>query len=455
MTGHQARSFGRGSTRWLLVLAAEAVYLGFLAIPDARSRLSAYLALSAAAGLLSLLAAAILSGARPGFLLVAACLFRATLLLRSPDLSDDIYRYLWDARAAAAGFSPWAHAPDDPAVAGVAPEVRERVAHREVRTVYPPVAQAAFRAGSAGGRWPLGLKALFAAADVAIVWLLVRQGGGFAAALYAFHPLPVLEGAGQGHLDPLGIALLLLCLAFSSAGRPVLSGLSLALSVLTKYVSLAAALPIARRGGWRLALSGAGAAAALWLASTRGGVSPAGGVFAYASRWEFNSILYPAAVRVVRSGDLPARAKAAFLDWKQRHGHPAWTQAVFPYFYDGLFARAALALFLVAILLAIGLRAREPLTAVFASLGALLLFSPTLHPWYLLWTLPFAALRREPAFLYLSFAAPLAYGLLYPAAAPSPAAILAIEYVPFVLLLGWTIGGSLRRRRPARARSAT
>jgi hypothetical protein len=439
---------------WLLVLAAETVFAGFLAIPDARTRLPAYLLLCGGAGLLSLLAATILSGARPGFVLFAASLFRATLLLRSPDLSEDLYRYLWDARAAAAGFSPWAHAPDDPAAVGVAPEIRGLVAHRDVKSVYPPVAQAAFRAGSAGGRCPRCLRALFAAADVGIVWLLSRQASGFAAALYAFHPLPVLEGAGQGHLDPLGIALLLLSLAFLGARRPVLSGLSFALSVLTKYVSLAAALPIARRGGWRLALSGAAGAAVLWLASTRGGVSPAGGLFEYASRWEFNSVLYPAAVRLMRDGDVPARAKTAFLGWKERHGHPAWTQRVFPYFYDGFFARVVLALALAAVLLAIAWRARDPAAGAFASLGALLLFSPTLHPWYLLWALPFAAIGREPAFLYLSFASPLAYSLLYPAFGLSGPAILALEYVPFALLLAWTLARALRRPPAVRAGSA-
>jgi Glycosyltransferase family 87 len=423
-------------------------------MPDARTRLPAYLLLGGAAGLLSLLAATILSASRPGLLLLSAALFRATLLLRAPDLSDDIHRYLWDARVAAAGISPWAYAPDDPAVAGLEPVLRSRVAHREVRTVYPPVAEAAFRVGSLGGVRPRQLKALFAAADVAIVWLLARRGSGFAAALYAFHPLPVLEGAGQGHLDALGIALLLASLSFLGARRRVFAGVSYALSALTKYVPLAAALPLLRRGGWRLALSGAGVVSAVWLLSARGGVSPAGGLFDYASRWEFNSVLYPAAAGVMRSADLPVRAKAAFLGWKERHGHPAWTRLVFPYFSEGFFARAVLGSLLALLLFWIGWRVREPRTATFASLGALMLFSPTLHPWYLLWTLPFAAERREPAFLYLSFVAPLSYGLLYPVAGLSKPLILWFEYGPFALLLAGTLAGPLRRSISARERVA-
>src|SRR4029450_10410746 len=76
--------------------------------------------------------------------------------------------------------------------------------------------------------------------------------------------------------------------------------------------------------------------------------------------------------------------------------------------------------------------------AVFASIAALLLASPTLHPWYLLWVLPFAAKRREPAFLYLATAAPLGDALPHPTPGWSPPVTRAVEYAPFAALLGWT-----------------
>ncbi|HEY7575796.1 MAG TPA: hypothetical protein VIB08_11565, partial [Thermoanaerobaculia bacterium] len=66
--------------KWLLLASAEIVYLAVLFLPDARARLSAYLALVAVASLLAIAAALILSGARPAFVLLAAILFRVTLL---------------------------------------------------------------------------------------------------------------------------------------------------------------------------------------------------------------------------------------------------------------------------------------------------------------------------------------------------------------------------------------
>jgi hypothetical protein len=413
-------------------------------LPDARRGLTAYLLLFLAGALLSLFAARSLSASGLGFLLLCAGAFRLTMLLHQPDLSDDVYRYVWDGKVATTGRSPYAFAPDDPEVAGLFPELRARVAHRELRTVYPPVAQAAFRAAaSAPGGGVLAMKAILAAADLAIVALLFASGGGgarFGAALYAFHPLAVTESAGQGHLDSLGVALLLAALIYLGRRRAVPSGVAFAASVLTKYVPLAAVLPFARRGGWRFAAAALVTCAAVWGLAARGGGRPIGALGEYATRWEFNSVLYPAVSGAIDSAHLPEKAKAAYIRWKDRQElQRPWMQGVFQYFYTAFFARVALALLLAVVLAGIAARGGDPDGAVFASLGAFLIFSPTLHPWYLLWVLPFAAKRREPAFFYLSSAVPLSYGLLYPSGAMTPTGIRVLQYAPFAVLLARTL----------------
>jgi hypothetical protein len=419
-------------------------------VPDARRHLGAYFLLLAAASVVALLAAQSLSGSGAAFLLLSGGILRATLLLRSPDLSDDVRRYLWDARVAAAGVSPYAYAPRDPAVSRIAPAVASEVPHADVRSVYPPVAQAAFRTARLFGSGALPVKAIFAAADLSVVALILALGGPaarFGAALYAFHPLAVTESSGQGHLDSLGIALLLAALALLARGRRGRAGIAFALAVLTKYVPLAATGPLARRG--RLAFSAAALAAgvAIWVSATRGGASPVGGLPDYASRWDFNSALYPALEGAFEHVGVADRAKAAFIGLKAFLGHPAWMQPLFPFFYAGFFARAALAAALLAVLCGVAWRVRDTERAVFLSLAALLLASPTLQPWYLLWIVPFAARRKEPAFLYLSFAVPLSYALLYRPSWLPPPAVYVLEYVPFFSLLSlpW-----LRRRLPPR-----
>ncbi|MDQ5872848.1 MAG: glycosyltransferase 87 family protein [Acidobacteriota bacterium] len=418
------------------------MFLGITVLPDARAHLAAYLLLFLAGSLLSLYAARSLTASRPRFLLLCAAAFRLTLLFRQPDLSDDVNRYLWDGRVAASGRSPYAFAPNDPRAAGFFPDLAPRVAHRDFRTVYPPVAQAAFRAGATLSETSvLPIKAIFAAADLAVVALLLASGGagtGFAAALYAFHPLPVTETAGEGHLDSLGVALLLASIVYLGRRRQVSAGFAFAAAVLTKFVPIVAALPLVRRGKLRFAVVALAAGATLWGLASRDGVSPAAGLGPYATRWEFNSVLYPAVAGAVDAVDLPERAKAAYIRLKESFDHPPWTQELFPYFYTAFFARFLLALALALALVVIAARGRDLEGAVFASLAALLLASPTLHPWYLLWVLPFAAKRREPAFLYLSFAAPLSYALLHPLPGWSAQTVLLVEYVPFAALLGWT-----------------
>lgn len=410
--------------------------------------MTAYLLLFLAGALLSIFAARSLSASGLGFLLLCAGAFRLTLLFHAPDLSDDVYRYVWDGKVATTGRSPYAFAPDDPQVGELFPELRARVAHRELRTVYPPVAQAVFRvAASAPGEGVLAMKAILGAADLAIVALLFAGGGagaGFGAALYAFHPLAVTESAGQGHLDSLGIALVLAALIYLGRRRPVAAGMAFAGAVLAKYVPLAAVLPFARRGGWRFAAAALVAGATVWGLATRDRDYPIGSLSHYAARWEFNSLLYPAVSAAIESSHLPERAKAAYIGWKEGREQRPWMQRVFPWFYTAFFARAALALLLALVLVGIAVRKGETEGAVFASLGAFLLVSPTLHPWYLLWVLPFAAKRQEPAFFYLSCAAPLSYGLLYPLPGFTPTGIRLLEYVPFVALLGMTLWRSRR-----------
>jgi hypothetical protein len=432
---------------WVLFVAGETVFLGILLLPDARRHLAAHLLLFLAGSLLSLFAARSLSASPRRLLLLCAAAFRLTLLFRTPDLSDDVYRYLWDGRVAASGASPYAFSPAD-APESFSPELRRLVSYLEFRSVYPPLAQAAFRVvASLPGDGLFAMKALFAAADVAIVALLFASGGAgarFGAALYAFHPLPVTEVAGQGHIDALGVALLLASVVYASRRRTVLGGFAFAAAALVKYVPLAATLPFLRRGKLWFAGAALVAAATVWLLAASAGVSPAVGLGPYATRWQFNSVIYPAVSAAVDAAELPSRTKEAYESWKAKRESRPWMQRLFPYFYTAFFARALLGILLAAALLAIAATVKELELAVFASLAALLLASPTLHPWYLLWVLPFAAKRREPAFFYLSTASPFAYGLLYPLGGWTPVAILFVEYAPFALLLGWSLSRTER-----------
>jgi len=421
----------------------ETIYLGVASARDYRANLLPFFVLSVAAAAASLVFA---RSATPRQALAWGALFRATLLFRAPDLSEDLYRYAWDGRVAAAGVSPYAYAPDDPALARLRNDDWARSAHRDARTVYPPAAQAIFRAAAETGRPRLALKTAFAAADLAVVWLLPRfPGGGFAAALYAAFPLAVVESAGMGHLDSAGIALLLAAILLARRSRALRSGAAFALSVMTKYFAGFALLPFLRRGRVPFFAAALLAGSALWFAGARGGTSPAAGLPNFATRWSGNSVVYPAVESAVDALGIAPRAKAAYARWKSTRPERPWMKWPWGWFYPELVARVVLALLLATGLVVIAIRVPGPAEAAGASLALFLLLSPVLHPWYVLWVLPFAALRRSAAFLYLAAAVPLGYALLYPVAPFTPGLVLALEFAPTGALLGLAAG----RRRPA------
>ena len=86
--------------------------------------------------------------------------------------------------------------------------------------------------------------------------------------------------------------------------------------------------------------------------------------------------------------------------------------------------------------------------ALLWTLGAGMILTPTLHPWYVLWMLPMAALRRNRAWILLSGLAFLGYfglGAFHETGSwPQPVALRAALWLPFLTLFAFD---SLRERR--------
>jgi hypothetical protein len=432
-------------------IAGEALYAALALAPDLRRHLFLFFALFLSCSLLAIAAAVRARPEHRRLILAFALLYRTTLLARPAELSHDVYRYLWDGRVTAAGFSPYALAPRDPRLAFLRGQAWNRIDHRDVRSIYPPVAEAIFRSAAIIGRTPAAMKIFAAAADFAVVLLLARlagPGGLGAVVLYAWHPLPIFFCSVEAHVDPVGVALLLAAVLYLRAGDRGLAGGAAALSFATKLVTGAALVPFVRAGKLRWCGAFAATTAACLALALSWGASSAGGVADYATRWSFNSAAYSGAVALAHSTRMAARSKEAFIRWKERHQpDPPWAQKIFPLFYDAFFARLILGVLLAGSLLAIGVFVRDPERAIFASLAALLILSPTLYPWYLLWVLPFAALFHSRAFLYLASVSCLSMALLYPIPVLSPPLVMGIEFIPFGVLL---ISDAVPRRRSVR-----
>ena len=75
------------------------------------------------------------------WLWIAPIVFRALLLLTTPTLSDDVYRYLWDGHLTTEGVNPYANPIEDPVLDPYEIEARKLANNPEYATPYLPAAQ--------------------------------------------------------------------------------------------------------------------------------------------------------------------------------------------------------------------------------------------------------------------------------------------------------------------------
>src|SRR6202020_1351651 len=154
--------------------------------------------------------------------LVLAAVWHVEFLRLPPGADDDIHRYVWDGRLQRLGYNPYLVVPSDPAVRGLHTAETRNLNNPDLPSPYPAGAQLFFRAVTAIHESTFALKVAFVLCDFAIVLLLLdilrRSGQGMHWVLaYAWHPLLATEVAGSGHIDIVGVLLLLL--SFAALGR--------------------------------------------------------------------------------------------------------------------------------------------------------------------------------------------------------------------------------------------
>ncbi len=429
-------SRGRGLLLPSCLVVAPFAGLAFLPDPIARyPLLLVLLAIATGGWLLAWRAVARPDRARdPSFapvFLIAVALRIFTLLPEVP-LSDDLYRYLWDGRVANSGVNPFLHAPSSDTLVDLRDEeIWPRINHPDVPTIYPPTAQLLFRLLDRFQPTPRAVRATMAAVDLVSVLLLAavfrRRGRPAALAVVAgWCPLAVLESAGGGHVDALGVALMAGTLYAMESGRNAVAGVALGLSGMVKPVlafPFPALLATRDSGRARIALlGGAIASLLLVLPYAAAGERLVTGFLTYAESWRFNDAVY------------------------------SWIIALGP---GPRAARGILGLALVATALVIARRARDPFAASGAVILAMLFLSPTVHPWYGLWAvplLPFLPRVLRPGGVALVALLPVAYAAAWHRAAhgewSEPAWSRAAVWGPPVIL---TVVGILRSaRRSAR-----
>ena len=348
--------------------------------------------------------------------LLAASAFRLVMIGTTPVLSDDIYRYQWDGRVQLAGIDPYRYPPNDPALATLRNEASTHINFPHLRTVYPPLTQQAFRFGAWLGPTLTSQKAIFVSVELitllCLLLILHRRGKSLLwVTAYAWHPLAVLEVAGSGHNDALGIAMLWLGVLGWEVRWRWLAGGGWALAFLSKYATVILAPWWWFRKQGRLALLGCAALAAWPLICRPAALSALHeSLSAMTARFESNA-----------SGYL-------LLTWGLG---------------DVVIARViAAGLWLIG-LLWWAKREVDVVRYLLLALTTAALLSPALHPWYLLWLIPCFCFYRVPAIVALTGTVVLAY-MVWPGRLADDRWVLPVwahvlEYAPVLLLGLWEV----------------
>lgn len=192
-----------------------------------------------------------------------AIALRVIVFPLTPTLSDDGFRYVWDGMIQAEeGVNPYHYLPSDPEMADFHQEaIYRRMNSSGYYSVYPPLSQLVFALG--GLLYPLGwliswyfIKLVMVGGELVGLFFLSRMVRPRDLLLYAWHPLVVIETAGQAHTEALAIGLLLMVVWAARQSRGALAGGALAAAGWVKLVPFVFAPFVIRRLGWKAAVGG-------------------------------------------------------------------------------------------------------------------------------------------------------------------------------------------------------
>jgi len=299
------------------------------------------------------------------FGLALSALWHFQFLRMPPGLDDDIHRYVWDGRVQRLGYNPYIVVPSDPALAGLHTSETRTLNNPEVPSPYPAGAQLFFRAVTSIHESTFALKVAFVVCDLAIVFVLLdvlrgtRQGAHWVLA-YAWHPLLAMNVAGSGHIDIVGVLLLLVSVAALARRWRAVGVMAFGLAVSVKLLPIVLLPLYWRRVRMRDAALAAIVVGLLYVPFFNHGRIPIGSLGTYVQRFRFNDPVFVTLERVTAPqvvAGLAVLVGIVTAIWMRRKSAEASSDA--------------------------------PSDAFAWPMAASLLCAPVVYPWYMLWMLPF------------------------------------------------------------------
>jgi hypothetical protein len=353
-----------------------------------------------------------------GILLLGSAM-RLAAVPPAPGLEDDFYRYLWDGAVLSHGVNPYQNSPQQVSLARTgqarvdprlielaedAPDVLGKINHKNLRTIYPPVAEAWFAVAHRIQPWSLNawrsVILLHDLATVALLLAMLKELGLplVLVAVYWLNPLVVKEFYQGVHMDVLALPWVLGAMWATTRSRTVLSMAILVGAASVKLWPLML-VPVLLRPALhkpRKLLLGGAVFVAVWAAMMSPMFfcegAPQSGLTRYAEAWQNNAGFFALHHR--------------FWEWAlPRLGSEAWrSQLVTRWVTVGL------VVLWVGVLIVRPIRDGSDLCrrSLWAVAGPYLV-SPTQFPWYYTWLVPLLAVRTAWPLLLYTALLPLYY----------------------------------------------
>jgi hypothetical protein len=237
--------------------------------------------------------------------------------------------------------------------------------------------------------------------------------------IHAWHPLGIIEIAGSGHQDIVGIFFLTGCLYFWQKQNIWGSASMLAASFLSKLFPLLLFPLLIRNRGKSPYLMLFALTILLYSPFYSSDYLLFRGLTVYSKTWQANGSVFYVTNLLINS---------VFI------------------------AKVAVGLLFLAIYLFTYFRLHEFDIACFVVLGSFLILSPTLHPWYLLWVIPLSVIIPNKAWLWLTLSVAVYYHVLIDyyekGVWQEQIWIKMLIFIPFFVLLTLSF---LNKKRPSHA----
>jgi alpha-1,6-mannosyltransferase len=209
------------------------------------------------------------SGSSYKIVIGGAILLRLSLVLMTPNLSDDYYRFIWDGLLTANGMNPYLMTPAEViagygAVPGISAGLFQDLNSGSYLSAYPPVSQFFFwlsvkLAGTGVYGNIIVLRVFMLLAEFGTLFLLHKLAVRFKLSpsivlIYALNPLVLIELTGNLHFEAMMIFFLLLAVYLLTRKRLLFSAVCMGLAVSTRLIPLVFLPLLIKRLGLRRSL---------------------------------------------------------------------------------------------------------------------------------------------------------------------------------------------------------